>query len=265
VRWVLNTYQVAQNWDLAEMLKMAQATGFDGMEFLMDFEQKHGFEWNTPEDQWGPLKERVGASGLEISSLTSCQTFHAADASDRAESVRRVERVIDIAKFMGCDHVRVLGDQVPNDDTRDTVIQNVAACLRELGQYAEPDGIKVSMEMHGSFSDPALSVRAVEAADQPNVGLVFNGQWRARDGSWGLPEGAPSIAPLYDATAEYWTAVHTHRMEAPGQLPYYREMFRNLLRDGFDGFVSYEGAYTGPDPEQVLKLYTALFRALTSE
>lgn len=264
MRWVLNTYQVAQNWELDEMLDMAKKTGFDGMEFLMDFEQKHGFEWDTPEEQWAPLKERVAASGLEISSLTSCQTFHSLDDAERAESVRRVKRVIDMAKFVDCEHVRLLGDRVPDDENADTVIYNVIACIGELGQHAAPHGIKVSMEMHGSFTDPALALRVVEGVDLPNVGLVFNGQWRARDGSWGLPEGAPSIAPIYDATAEHYTSVHTHRMEKPDELGYYQELFRNLLRDGFTGFVSYEGAYTGPDPEQVLKLYTALFRTMTS-
>lgn len=265
MRWVLNTYQVAQEWTLDEMLDMAKKTGFDGMEFLMDFEQKHGFEWDTPEEKWAPLKEQVGASGLETSSLTSCQTFHSLDDAERAESVRRVKRVVDMAEFMECGHVRVLGDRVPDDDNAETVINHVAASLGELGRYAAPHGIKVSIEMHGSFADPALSLRAVEGAAEPNVGLVFNCQWRARDGSWGLPEGAPSIAPIYDATAKHYTSVHTHRMEPPDQLPYYEELFANLVRDDFQGFVSYEGAYTGPDPEQVLQLNTALFRVMTGK
>ena len=263
MRWVLNTYQVAQEWSLDEMLEMAKATGFDGMEFLMDFEQQHGFEWDTPEEQWQPLKERVAASDLEISSLTSCQNFHSPDATERAESVKRVKRVIDMAKSMECDHVRVLGDRLPDDDTRDATLANIVACVRELGEYAAPDGISVSPEMHGSFSDPALALRLAERVGLPNVGLVFNCQWRARDGSWGLAEGAPSIAPIYDATAHHYTSVHTHRMEEADALGYYQELMGNLVRDGFEGFVSYEGAYTGPDPETVLRLSTALFRTMT--
>lgn len=263
MRWVLNTYRVAQEWTLDEMLEMARKTGFDGMEFLMDYEQKHGFEWDTPEERWQSLKDRVNAFGLEISSLTSCQNFHSLDDAERGESVTRVKRVIEMARFMDCKQVRVLGDRVPNDDTADTVVSNVAACLGELGRDAAPDGIEVSMEMHGSFADPALALKAVGGANEPNVGLVFNCQWRARDGSWGLPEGAPSIAPIYDATARYYTSVHMHQMEDPQQLSYYQELCADLIRDDFQGFVAYEGAYTGPDPEQVLRLYTALFRTMT--
>ncbi|HJN16649.1 MAG TPA: sugar phosphate isomerase/epimerase family protein [Armatimonadota bacterium] len=263
MRWVLNTYQVAQKWTLDEMLEMAVKTGFDGMEFLMDFEQKHGFEWDTPEDQWQPLKDRVAASGLEISTLTSCLTFHDPDADERATSVKRVKRVIDMAEFMDCAHVRVLGDRLPDDDTREQTIDNIAACIRDLGEYAQPKGIAVSPEMHGSFADPDLSVVLMERVAHDNVGLVFNSQWRGRDGEWGLPEGAPSIAPIYDATAKWYTSVHTHAMEGADVLGYYQELMANLMRDDFQGFVSYEGAYTGPDPETVLRLNTALFRTMT--
>ena len=67
-----------------------------------------------------------------ISSLTSCQNFHSPDADDRAESVRRVKRVIDMTDFMGCDHVRVLGDRF-DDNTRDAVVGYVTDALKELG------------------------------------------------------------------------------------------------------------------------------------
>src|SRR5262249_55630768 len=117
---------------------------------------------------------------------------------------------------------------------------------------------------HGSFTDPRYAVRVVREAGLPNVGIVFNSQWRvgAEDG-WSLPAGATSIAPLYDMLAPHITSVHTHQMEQPDVLPYYREFFRCLVRDGYQGYVSNECAYTGPDPEKVLRLYTALFHALT--
>ena len=53
-------------------------------------------------------------------------------------------------------------------------------------------------------------------------------------------------------------------MEPPEVWPYYREFFRLLVRDGYKGYVSNESAYTGPDPERVLRLYTALFHAFTA-
>src|SRR5215218_6117106 len=122
-------------------------------------------------------------------------------------------------------------------------MENVAAALRELGEYARPKGVTVSIEAHGSFTDPVYATRVVKAADLPNVGIVFNCQWRVgAESGWGLPASAPSIAPLYDLIAPHLTSIHTHQMEQPDTCRYYQEFFRLLVRDGYRGYVSNECA-----------------------
>ena len=256
MRWSLNTYQTCQDWELSKILKIAEDTGYHGVELLMDYKQKHGFEWDTPEDQWERLKNEVNASGVVISSLTSCQNFHSLDAADRAESVRRVKRVIDMAEFMGCDHVRVLGDRF-DDNTREAVVGYVTDALKELGEYAQPKGITVSIEMHGSFIDPAPAMKVIEGVNLPNVGFVFNCQFVGCEGR--------SIEPLFSQVAPHITAVHTHSTEDPETFELYRQMFGWLQRIGFDGYISNECAYRGPDPEKVLALYVGLFKAFVAE
>ena len=256
MKWSLNTYQTCQDWELSKILKIAEDTGYHGVELLMDYKQKHGFEWDTPEDQWGRLKNEVDASGVVISSVTSCQNFHSPDAEDRAESLRRVKRVIEMTDFMGCDHVRVLGDRF-DDDTRNAVVGYVTDALKELGEYAQPKEITVSIEMHGSFIDPVPAMEVIEGVNLPNVGFVFNSQFV------GCEEG--SIEPLFSQVAPHITAVHTHAAEAPETFELYRQMFEWLQRIGFDGYISNECAYQGPDPEKVLALYVGLFRAFVGE
>ena len=252
MKWSLNTYQTCQDWELSRILEVAEATGYHGVELLMDFEQRHGFEWNTPEDQWEGLKNEVDASGVVISSLTSCQNFHSPDANERAESVRRVKQVIDMTAFMGCDHVRVLGDRFDNS-SRDAVIGYVTEALKTLGEYAQPKRITVSIEMHGSFTHPDAAMAVIEGVNLPNVGFVFNSQFVGCEGG--------SIEPLFSRAAPHLTAVHTHRAEEPETFELYRQMFQWLKRIGFEGYVSNECAYRGPDPEKVLGLYVGLFKA----
>ncbi len=60
------------------------------------------------------------------------------------------------------------------------------------------------------------------------------------------------------------TSIHHHEMELPSELPYWQEFFKLLKADGYDGYVANECSYSGPDPEKVLRLYTALFRTLTA-
>jgi sugar phosphate isomerase/epimerase len=266
MKWVLNTYQTAQAWPVERIIEICRATGYEGIEFLQDFKQSHGLEADAPPERVQAVKEQVAAAGLIVSSLTSCCVFHSPEESERRRNVDQVKRVIGQAAAMGCDHVRVLGDRLPDDETgREAVLQNVAAALRELGDAARPKGITVSLEAHGSFTDPEYAVRVVRGADRPNVGIVFNSQWRVgAEQGWRLPPGAKSIAPLYDLLAPHITSVHTHRMEEPEIRPYYQEFFRLLVRDGYRGYVSNECAYTGPDPERVLRLYTALFHTFVS-
>ena len=252
MKWALNTYQTCQGWELSRILEVAEATGYHGVELLMDYEQKHGFEWDTPESKWQSLKDQVDASGVVISSLTSCQNFHSQNADDRAENVRRVKRVIDMTRFMGCAHVRVLGDRF-DDNTRDAVVGYVIDALEELGEYARPKSITVSIEMHGSFTHPQPAMEVIKGVNLPNVGFVFNSQFVGCE--------AGSIEPLFSQVAPHLTAVHTHQAEKPETFELYRQVFQWLKRIGFEGYISNECAYRGPDPEKVLALYVALFKA----
>ena len=263
MKWTLNTYEVAQKWEVDHLVEMCVKTGYPYVEMLMDFEQPHGLEWDTPRERFAEVKSKFDAAGLKFGSFTSCQTFHAADAKERAESVSRVKRVIDMAKEFGCDHVRVLGDQLPKEEgERPAVVAWVSACIRELGEYAGK-GIAVSIEMHGSFTDPHYSMEVMRHVKLPNVGLVFNGVWPVgRDWKYTLPAGTKTIKPFYDMVRPHLTSIHHHSMERPEELPYWQEFFRMLKADGYTGYVANEAAYTGPDPEKVLRMYTALFQTL---
>jgi len=266
MKWVLNTYQTAQDWDVPRILEVCRATGYEGVEFLQDFKQAHGLEASASDEHVLQVKRQVGDAGLIVSSLTSCCNFHSPEEGERRRNVEQVRRVIDQAALMGCDHVRVLGDRLPEDDPgREAVVEWVAAALRELGEYAAPHRITVSIEAHGSFTDPLYVTRVVREAGRENVGIVFNSQWRVgAPAGWSLPEGAASIAPLYELIGPHITSVHTHQMEQPEVWRYYQEFFRLLVRDGYRGYVSNECAYRGPDPEKVLRLYTTLFHAFVS-
>jgi hypothetical protein len=264
VRWVLNTYQVAQEWDVETLCRIARETGHAGIEFLQDYGQAHGLEADAPPEHRRRVREALAAHGLECASLTSCMRFDMADDAERHRAVEQVRRVIDYAPELSCGHVRVLGDRVPEGpQERRAVLARVAESLRALGEYAAPGAIAVSLEVHGGFTDPEPARAVMESVALPNVGLVFNCVWRVgAEKGWALPAGAASIRPLYHYLGRWFTAVHTHEMDRPAETGYYRELFGLLRGAGWRGFISNECAYRGPDPERVLRLYTALFRAL---
>ena len=256
MKWSLNTYQTGQDWELDYTIDIVRKTGYHGIEFLMDYDQKHALEWDTPRENWDEYKDKMASAGLEFASLTSCQRFHSPDPDERSQSVDRVKRVIEMADFFGCKHIRVLGDRF-TDETRDEIVKNVGGCLGELGKCAQPHGITVSIEMHGSFTEPDPALEAIRIAGQPNVGVIFNCVWPNVT--------VDTVDAFHDRIAEHITMVHTHSAEAPETFEFYRRMFAKLKAIGFDGYISNESAYRGPDPEKVLSLYVALFRALAGE
>ncbi len=83
MKWTLNTYQVGQKWNLNTLIEMCVKTGYPYIEFLQDFKQPHGLEWDTPKRKYLEAKKKLDAARLQFGSLTSCQTFHAAEASAR--------------------------------------------------------------------------------------------------------------------------------------------------------------------------------------
>jgi sugar phosphate isomerase/epimerase len=266
MKWCLNTYGTGQEISLERLIELAQGTGYEGIEYLMDFQQPHGVEADAPAEGLAEVKRRMDAAGLAIACVTSCAHFHDLDAAKRDESLRKARRTIEIAAGWGCPHVRVLGDRVPEDETKARVLDQVTGCLQELADQAAGRGITLSLEMHGSFTDPDYSVPLARRVDRPNFGLIFNGQFRGggeRNPAWGVQPGQ-SIRPLYDRFRPYLTSMHIHAMEPPDVFSHYQELFRLLKADGWDGWVSQESAYRGPDPEKVLTLYTALFRAMTA-
>jgi sugar phosphate isomerase/epimerase len=257
MKWSLNTYKIGQDWELDFLIDMVKKTGYDGIEYLMDFDQKHGLEWDTPKENWGEYRAKMADAGLAFASLTSCQNFHSPEQEERQKSVDRVKRVIDMAYFLGCDHIRVLGDRF-TDENRDEVVQNVGECLGVLGAYAQPLDITVSIEMHSSFTVADASLEAIQKADHPNVGAVFNCVW---------PPGVTvdNMAEFHDSIVNHITMVHTHGAESPETFELYRNLFSKLSEIDFQGYVSNECAYTGSDPEKVLALYLGLFRAFAGE
>src|SRR5690606_37600972 len=120
------------------------------------------------------VAKQVQDAGLWVASLTSCSKFDDADPAKLEENKGKAKRTIDLAAHIGCKHVRVLGDRIQDPSAPEKTVDQVAAALAELGSYAAPSGITVSMEMHGHFIDPDLSRAVMEKVNADNVGLVFN-------------------------------------------------------------------------------------------
>lgn len=104
MKWVLNTYQTAQEWEVDRIIAVCQAAGYEGIEFLQDFGQRHGLEADASDEHAESIAQKMRAAGLIVASLTSCCVFHARDEAERKRNITQVKRVIAQAAQLAHDH-----------------------------------------------------------------------------------------------------------------------------------------------------------------
>jgi len=171
--------------------------------------------------------------------------------------VERSKRYIELAADINAGQIRVFGNDMPKEGVdggspppREDVMRYVGDSLRELGEFAEPHGVNVMLEMHGQFNYWHFAMTAVEHADHPQVSILYNCDNRDLVGG--------SVASTYNRVAHLIGHVHMH--DFVNGFPY-AELFGLLQRDGYDGYLSSEIGKTDPSHEDYFLMYAQLFRA----
>ncbi|HEV8638949.1 MAG TPA: sugar phosphate isomerase/epimerase family protein [Chloroflexota bacterium] len=247
----LLTYNLARGWELPKLIQCARRYGFAALELRADAGHKHGVELDLAKEQRREVRDRVEDAYLEIACLGTGHRFESPDGRQRRAQVEATKRYVELAADVGCARVRVFGNDMPSDLARDEVVQYVGESLRELGEFADPFGVDVLLEMHGQFNYWGFARAAIDVADHSRVGIVYNCDDRDLVGS--------SVAATYDRMRDLIRHVHMH--DFGGSYPY-PELFELLQEDGYDGYLSSEiELREGPTAEQYLALYSALFRA----
>src|SRR5438034_5128271 len=91
MKWVLNTYQTAQDWETERIIEVCRAAGYEGIEFLQDFNQRHGLEADASPEHVAAIKKKMQEAGLIVASLTSCRHFHDPEEEQRRDSIAQVK------------------------------------------------------------------------------------------------------------------------------------------------------------------------------
>lgn len=253
----LLTYNMAKNWDLPKIVEMARAGGFAGIEFRAEANHKHGVELEATPEQRREIRDRIQDGYLDIACIGLSSRFDTPDENRRREVVERTKRYVDLAAAVGCRRLRVFGNDMPKQGMdgapppdRESVIRYVGESLRELGEFGAAHGVDVLLEMHGQFNYFHFARTAVEHADHPSVGIVYNCD--VRD----LVAGA--VAPTYERVRHFIRHVHMHAFTRGYPYP---ELFALLQRDGYTGYLSSEIDQEIPTAEDYLLMYAHLFRA----
>jgi sugar phosphate isomerase/epimerase len=246
----LLTYSMARTWDLERIIKAAHDFGFAGIELRAEAGHAHGVELERTAAERRAIRDRIEDAYLEVAGVgTSCR-YDSPDPAQRRAMIERSKQYIQLAADVGAGMIRVFGNDMPAGVNREDCIAYVAESLHELGEFAEPYGVDVLLEMHGQFNYWGFALPAVQAANHPNVALVYNCD--PRD----LVAG--SVASTYSRVCNWIRHVHMHEFVGPFPYP---ELFALLKADGYTGYLSSEVEQEIPTPEHFLGTYANLFRA----
>jgi sugar phosphate isomerase/epimerase len=258
------------NWTIEEAADAVARYGFDGIEWrLADGEP---ITAQTPPAVIRRVIEATQARGLRVPALdSSCQLFHP-DEAGRATSVREGERMVDLAVSLGARALRVFGGPLPHELSVSEALAPAADVLSSIAHYASAHGVHVLLETHDpAWSHSANAVALVEAAHEPNVGILYDVLHPRRMG-----ERVEQTVSILDGYIQLVHVKDGHRPldgseEWPlcalgeGDVPL-ATMLARLQAQGYDGWYTFEWEKRWhpelTEPEQALPCGAAFLRAL---
>jgi len=224
---------------LAEALRIAQATGWDGIELRrLDFRRA---------EESGKLADSVldlvRGSGLPVACVGVEFGWMWADGAERARLLGVFDEQCRRAAALGCGTVMSPVDKERGEPAR------AAGSVREVGDIAARHGVRLALEFNSQCAqlNTLLSVRDVLArAAHPHCGLLLDAYHLGRSGA--TRKQMEDVAPAEIAYVQYSDPPRTGLEPGkaldrlpPGQGSFaFREFFALLAAKGYTGFASYE-------------------------
>ena len=242
-------------------IEAASAAGYDLLE-IWSAKLYEYLKTNTPAD----LKALLAGHSLEPYSINSIEHITFRNAEDYAAIKAECETLSKIAGEIGCPYIVVVPGLLPENGTKEQVIDESVRVLNELGDIADEHGVSLAFEFLGqtdcSVQTLDLCNEIVEKVNRDNIGNVLdtfhfyagNSTFEAIDSM--RPEKL-FIFHINDAEnlpKEQLTDAH-RLYPGTGILPI-REIKRRFDKIGYDRMVSIEifrPEYWNQDPFEVAK------------
>ena len=148
-----------------------RGVGLDGQTGEPIIDIYDGRELAFSSSNFNETAERLKALGLAVSCLSSGCAL--GDKAHRATVIAEAKAYIDMAKRLGSEFVRLLGDTViaPGADVDDAYI---AETLTELAPYAAENGVTLLIETNGVYCDTARLRAMLDGVASDSVGALWD-------------------------------------------------------------------------------------------
>ncbi|MBC6491350.1 sugar phosphate isomerase/epimerase family protein [Flavihumibacter stibioxidans] len=233
------------DWDFNRITEFAEQHGYTGIEVRgiqreMDLVKSSIF--SSAEARKATMR-RMKEKGLQFVGLGSSSTLHFSEAAQRTKQLDEGRRFIDLAAQINCPYVRVFPNNFPKNQEKQATMDLITRGLQELGNHAKGSGVTVLMETHGDMVWTADILQIMEAANHPQVALV----WDVTN-MWTITGEDP--VEMYGKLKPYIRHVHVKdATKAGGKLNYtflgkgevpIMKAIAALRDDRYKGFYSFE-------------------------
>jgi sugar phosphate isomerase/epimerase len=244
------TYNIAKSWDVPAIIKNLTDAGYEGVELRTT--HAHGVEIILPPDRRAEVRKMFQDSPIKLAGLGTTCEFQSADPQEVARQIAETKEWIRLARDVGSPSIKVRPNGLPKEVAEEKTLEQIGRSLRECGDVAADQGIKIQLEVHGPDTSRVPRIKKIlDYADRhPAVWVCWNsGQPDLLDG--GLEDNFNSIKSRIGQ-------VHMRDLYLE-EYPW-RRLIRLLQECQFQGFCFAE-IDESRDPMRVLAYFRAMFRA----
>jgi sugar phosphate isomerase/epimerase len=232
------------DWSFKTVLETAQRLGYSGIELRgiageMDLPK-------VPEltgSRLAATRKDLAALGLTITDLGASARMHEKEKTERDKQLDEGRRFVDLAHAMSVPYVRMFGDKIPPDESKDDVLKRIVDGFQQMAAHAKPAGVTVLIESHGDFTHSADLLAILNGVGSEAFQLLWDAHHTFVAGK--------------EAPAETWKSLgryvrHTHLKDSvpqgedrryvltgSGEVPV-REQVRVLVAGGYRGYYCFE-------------------------
>lgn len=245
------TYLWGAKWELPELIKNCEQTGFEGVELRST--HAHGVEVSLDDKQRSEVRKRFEDSSVTCVGLGSACEYHSPDPAVLKKNIDLTKEFIILSHDVGASGIKVRPNGFNSGEEQSRTIERIGKALRECGEFALNYGQQLRLEVHGhGTQDPAVIRKIIDIADNDQVRVCWNSNpAEVQAGSIAAP-----FRLLQDSFSD---VVHIHDLYDDAYP--YRELFSLLKSIDYAGWCLSESPATA-DPLKVMRYYRALWTQL---
>ncbi len=162
------------DWSIEKVAEQAKAFGYDGIELRTLGEGSTKLASDPALSDPAKVRDVLAAAGVKPVCLSTSSSLHDADAGASKGSFYEILKHLEMAAIIGAPMVRIFGQKVAPNETRNVVLQRIASRVPALAEMAGDLGIELVFENAGSFSMAKEWWWLLNLINHPMVGLSWN-------------------------------------------------------------------------------------------